>query len=93
MDDIINLIKKKGFRDTMEVLLANDKDKMGKHKFYEKLNDFSYYNAFFRVKKVLIEKGIIEIEKNGREKYIRLTPKGQYICEKLNEMNALINHN
>lgn len=93
MDDIINIIKKKGFRDTMEILLANGDGKMDKHEFYEKLNDFSHYNSFFRVKEGLINGGIIEMGKNGRDEYIRLTPKGRYICKKLNEMNAIINHN
>ena len=88
-EDLISLLKKKGFKDTMFVLTKNG-NKLDKHTFYNELNKFSYYNSFFRVKDDLIKKGLIEIENSNKIKYIKLTDKGLDVYNKLNEINNLI---
>ena len=90
LEDLVGLLKKKGFKDTLYVL-TNFKDyTTDKHTFYNELNKFSYYNSFFRVKDELIKKGLIEIEQNNKIKYIKLTEKGLEVYNKLNVINDLI---
>jgi len=92
IDDLINFLKKKGFRDTLEVLIQFKGYKTDKHTFYNELNKFSYYNSFFRVKEDLINKGLISIELNNKKKYVQLTDKGLDVYNKLVEINNLINN-
>ncbi len=92
IDDLINFLKKKGFRDTLEVLIQFKGYKTDKHTFYNELNKFSYYNSFFRVKEDLIDKGLISIELNNKKKYVQLTDKGLDVYNKLVEINKLINN-
>ena len=94
LNDLINFLKKKGFRDTFEVLTQFKNHKADKHTFYNELNKFSYYNSFFRVKEELIAKGLIVIERDAKKKkQIRLTRKGLQVYNKLVEINNLIgNH-
>ncbi len=80
-----NLLKKIGFYKTLEIL-----DEKGGgtrlRTFYEKLHENgSYYNAFFRIKDIMILKEIIEIYygKNNRVKNIKLTTKGMTIKQTL----------
>lgn len=91
IDELINFMKRKGFRDTLEVLSQFKNFKTDKHTFYNELNKFSYYNSFFRVKDDLINKGLIEIELNNKKKYVKLTDKGLDVYHKLIEINSLIN--
>jgi predicted transcriptional regulator len=88
-EDLIGLLKKKGFKDTMYVLTRNG-NKLDKHSFYNELNKFSYYNSFFRVKDELLKKGLIEIENNNKTKYFKLTEKGLDVYSKLEEINNLV---
>lgn len=88
-EELISLLKKKGFKDTFYVLSRNN-NKLDKHTFYNELNKFSYYNSFFRVKDELIKKGLIEIEQNNKVKHIRLTEKGLDVYNKLEEINNLV---
>jgi len=91
--ELIGLLKKKGFKDTFQVLINQDNYKADKHTFYKELKKFSYYNSFLRVKEELIKKGIIEIEyTNSRVKYIKLTKKGVALYNKLSEINDLISN-
>jgi hypothetical protein len=92
IDDLINFLKKKGFRDTLEVLTQFKNYQTDKHTFYEELNKFSYYNSFFRVKEELINKGLIEIERENKKKYVKLTDKGLEVYNRLVEINKLINN-
>ena len=92
IDDLINFLKKKGFRDTLEVLIQFKGYKTDKHTFYNELNKFSYYNSFFRVKEDLIDKGLIAIELNNKKKYVKLTDKGLDVYNRLVEINNLINN-
>ena len=91
IDELINFLKKKGYRDTMVVLAQFKNFKTDKHTFYNELNKFSYYNSFFRVKDDMIEKGLISIEENNKKKFVKLTDKGLLIYNKLVEINNLIN--
>ena len=88
-EDLIGLLRKKGFKDTMFVLTQNN-NRIDKHSFYNELNKFSYYNSFFRVKDELLEKGLIEIENSNKIKYIKLTEKGLDVYNKLEEINKLV---
>jgi len=92
IDDLIGFLKKKGFRDTLEVLTQFKNYKTDKHTFYNELNKFSYYNSFFRVKDDLINKGLIEIEQNNKKKFVKLTDKGLDVYNRLVEINNLINN-
>jgi len=89
---LINFLKKKGFRDTFQVLTQFKEFKTDKHSFYNELNKFSYYNSFFRVKEDLLDKGLINIEKNDKKKYIKLTKKGIEVYNRLEEINKIINN-
>ncbi len=89
-EDLIGLLKKKGFKDTLNVLINQKDYKTDKHTFYNELNKFSYYNSFFRVKEELIKKGLIVIENTSKVKTIKLTEKGVEVYNKLNEINELV---
>ena len=90
---MIGFLKKKGFRDTFQVLTQYKNYKVDKHTFYNELNKFSYYNSFFRVKDDLIGKGLITIEQNAnKKKYIKLTDKGLDVYNRLVAINELINN-
>ena len=83
-------MKKKGFKDTMQILSKRKEFKMNKHAFYKELNKFSYYNSFLRVKDVLLDKDVILIKKNKNKKSeILLTPKGISILKKLQDLNKV----
>ncbi len=88
--DLIGLMKKKGFKDTYQVLINQKDYRADKHTFYNELNKFSYYNSFFRVKEELIKKGLIEIENTSKVKYIKLTEKGLELYNKLNDLNQML---
>ncbi|MFX1340891.1 MAG: hypothetical protein ACFFDK_19935 [Promethearchaeota archaeon] len=92
INEVISFLKKKGFRDTFQVLTQFKNYETDKHTFYNELNKFSYYNSFFRVKEELIDKGLIKIEKNAKKKMVKLTKKGLDVYNKLVEINELINH-
>jgi len=89
-EDLIGLMKKKGFKDTYQVLINQKDYRADKHTFYNELNKFSYYNSFFRVKDELIKKGLIEIENTSKVKYIKLTEKGLELYNKLNDLNQML---
>lgn len=92
-EKFIDFIKKKGVSDTFNVLTKFKNFKTDKKTFYKELNEFSYYNSYFRVKEDLVNNGIITIKKNGSngKKFIELTKKGQTIYKKLEDVNNLIN--
>ncbi len=93
LKEIIGLLKKRGFKDTFQVLINQDNYKTDIHTFYNELKKFSYYNSFARVKEELIKKGIIEIEhNNSRVKYFKLTIKEVALYNKLSEVNDLISN-
>ncbi|MFX1391095.1 MAG: hypothetical protein ACFE9Z_13605 [Promethearchaeota archaeon] len=89
-EELIGLLKKKGFKDTLAVLIKQKDYRTDKHTFYNELNKFSYYNSFFRVKEELIKKGLIEIENTSKVKYIKLTNKGLDVYNKLKDINDMV---
>ena len=89
-EELIGLLKKKGFKDSMHVLINQKDYRTDKHTFYNELNKFSYYNSFFRVKDELIRKGLIEIENTSKVKYIKLTEKGLEVYTKLKDINNMV---
>ena len=88
--ELTNFLKKKGVRDTFQILSQFKNYKIEKRIFYKKLNKFSYYNAFFREKNKLLERGIINIKKKEGKTFISLTKKGITLLNKLKELNNLI---
>ena len=90
IEELVRLVKKKGFVDTLQVLTSFKNYKADKHAFYNALNKFSYYNSFFRIKEELLDRGLIKMEANGSKKYIILTEKGLSVYNKLVEVNKLI---
>jgi len=88
--ELRNFLKKKGVRDTFQILSQFKNYRIEKRIFYKKLNKFSYYNAFFREKNKLLERGIINIKKKEGKTFISLTKKGITLLNKLKELNNLI---
>jgi len=91
IDNLINLLKKKGFRDTFQVLVQFKDYKTDIHTFYKELNKISYYNSFFRVKDELLKTKLVSIENFKGKKYIALTKKGIDVYHKLIEIGELLN--
>lgn len=91
INNIRNLLKKKGFRDTFQVLIQFKDYKTDIHTFYKELNKISYYNSFFRVKDELLKTKLVAIEKFKDKKYIALTKKGLDVYHKLIEIGELLN--
>lgn len=93
IEELVRLVRKKGFVDTLQVLMSFKGNRVEKHTFYNELNKFSYYNSFFRVKDELINRKLIRIETSDNKKYIVLTERGLAIYNKLVEVNKMIkNH-
>ena len=87
-----NYMKKRGFSETLKVLGEFDKYEAVQGKFFEKFEQSqSYYNAYLRVKKILLETGLIKFKLNEQnEKVIYLSDKGQTVLKKLEEIEKLI---
>ena len=90
IDNLIALLKKRGFQDTFQVLVQFEDYKTDMHTFYKELNKFSYYNSFTRVKYELLKKKLVSIEKLKDKRNIALTKKGIDVYHKLIEINELI---
>lgn len=85
MQELRDLFKQIGFWHTIKLL---DGEPQTRRQFYDELNKFSYYNSFFRVKTVLIDLGLIEI--NAETKDLSLTEKGHEFVNKMKELNKMI---
>ena len=92
INELINFLKRKGFKDTFQILIEVKNNRVETHEFYRELNKFSYYNSFFRVKTDLIKKELIVIEQKNSKKFIGLTEKGLKVYNKLVEINNIINN-
>ena len=90
LEELIDLLKKRGVPDTFEILSQFKNNKAEKSAFYKKFKKISYYNAFLRVKDRLIKKGLIKIERVNNKIYIRLIKKGKMMLDKLVELNNLL---
>ncbi|MHA1720747.1 MAG: hypothetical protein ACTSWX_14335 [Promethearchaeota archaeon] len=92
MNKFYTLMKKRGFSETLSVLDSFEKKEAVQAKFFEKFEaSDSYYNAYLRVKKSLLDTGLIKFKLNdANEKVIYLTEKGQKVLKKINEIEKLI---
>jgi len=90
MKELVKLFKKKGVFNTFHTLSQFDQFRADKHMFYQKLNEFSNYNSFLRVKKELIAKDLLNITKNNGVANIELTSKGKRMFFILKELNELL---
>lgn len=93
INEISKLLKKKGFRDTYQILTPLKNNICEKHAFYDELNKFSYYNSFFRIKADLVNRGLINIEQRNGKRFFKLTKKGLDVYRKLEEINGIIEGN
>ena len=93
LDNVINLLKKKGFSDTFTILLKCKSYKAELHEFFNELNKLSNYNSFYRIKDNLLQKNLISIKKFKVKKFIRLTYKGLNMYNKLLELNNILAKN
>ncbi len=90
LDNVINLLKKKGFSDTFNILFNSENYSVEIHGFYRELNKISYYNSFLRIKENLLRKNLIRINKSKKKKYINLTDLGIEVYNRLIELNEII---
>jgi hypothetical protein len=88
-----SLLKKRGFSETLTVLGSFDNNEAIQSTFFEKFEKTaqSYYNAYLRVKKLLLDSGLIKFKLNdNNEKVIFLTDKGKKVLSKLHEIEKII---
>ncbi|MFW9772080.1 MAG: hypothetical protein ACFFFB_07190 [Candidatus Heimdallarchaeota archaeon] len=90
MENLLKLLNKKGLYNTFRVLSLFDNYRADKYEFYQKLNEFSYYNSFHRIKHVLIEKNLLVVTNHGERPYYELTSKGKRMFILLKELNKLL---
>ena len=82
-----SILRKFGFYRTLS-LLSSDGSKIQLMEFYTKLNQTDYYNMFIRIKRELIRKEIISIERDSvqKRKTIRLTKNGIVLKLRIKEI-------
>ncbi|MFW9877402.1 MAG: hypothetical protein ACFFG0_30300 [Candidatus Thorarchaeota archaeon] len=93
----LNLLKKNGFYEVLEILSLKG-NAMNLNRFFRILfKNKSYYNAFYRVKEEMLEKGLIEIyyfhnygKNNKTTRMIKLTSKGISIKRYLNSIKKVL---
>ena len=85
-------MKKRGFAETLETLAGFKEQKAVQKVFFERFEkEQSYYNAFLRVRHLLLDEGLIKFELNKEnEKVIVLTDKGKQVFEKIQEIEELL---
>jgi len=83
------VLNKRGFFNTLQVLSQYKDYRAEKGNFYKKLNEFSNYNSFLRLKDKLLELNLIQVESNNGEEYIGLTKKGKIVFDNLQQLNDL----
>jgi predicted transcriptional regulator len=90
MDELIKLLNKRGIYITFKVLSLFDNFRADKHSFYQKLNEFSYYNSFLRIKNKLLESELLNISNHNKTAYYELTSKGKRMFFLLKELQKLL---
>ncbi len=87
-----NLMKKRGFSETLKVLGSFENYEAVQSKFFEKFEESdSYYNAYLRVKRMLLESDLVKFKLNeNNEKVIYLTDKGKKLLTKLEDIEKLM---
>ena len=89
---ISELMKKRGFMETLELLNGFEGKKVVQTKFFQKIEESNtYYNAYLRMKTKLIDFGLIEFSLgNKKQKLIGITEKGQDIYSRIMKIDALL---
>ncbi|MHA2282198.1 MAG: hypothetical protein ACXAC5_15250 [Promethearchaeota archaeon] len=90
MEVLIKLLNKRGIFNTFQVLSLFDNFRAGKYAFYKKLNEFSYYNSFLRVKDDLIKNGLLNIDSHNASCFYELTSKGQDVFALLKKIDKIL---
>jgi predicted transcriptional regulator len=88
-----SLFKRRGFGETLQILGTFENHEAIQSKFFERFEKEgeSYYNAYLRVRKALLDAGLIKFKLNeNNEKMIYLTEKGQQLLSKLGEIEKII---
>ncbi len=85
-------MKKRGFGETLEVLGSFENNEAVQSEFFEKFEESrSYYNAYLRVKKILLDSQLIRFKLNeNNDKVIALTEKGKKVLNKIKEIEEMI---
>jgi len=85
-------MKKRGFGETLEVLGSFENFEAVQSKFFEKFEESqSYYNAYLRVKKILLDTDLIRFKLNeNNDKVIALTEKGKKVLNKIKEIEDMM---
>ena len=90
MEVLIKLLNKRGIFNTFQVLSLFDNFRAGKYAFYKKLNEFSYYNSFLRVKDDLIKNGLLNIDNHNTSCFYELTSKGKDVFALLKKLDKIL---
>ncbi|MHA2391782.1 MAG: hypothetical protein ACXAEX_07420 [Promethearchaeota archaeon] len=90
MEVLKKLLNKRGVYNTFQVLSLFGDYRADKYTFYQKLNEFSYYNSFLRIKKDLIEIGLLNVDNHNKSCYYELTPKGIEMFHLLKKIDELL---
>ncbi len=90
MEVLIKLLNKRGIYNTFQVLSLFDNFRADKYTFYKKLNEFSYYNSFLRIKDALIKRGLLIVDKHNKSCYYELTSKGREVFALLKKLDELL---
>ena len=62
------MMKKRGFSETLHILGGFENKEAVQSKFFEKFEEEnSYYNAYLRVKNLLLERGLIKFKLNNHD--------------------------
>ena len=90
LNKLRGLLRNIGFWHTLAIMskFENFNGGIKLKDFYKILNNFSYYNAFLRIREDLVSLNLIEInEKPNLPNTIKLTEKGMKISEILKYLN------
>jgi len=90
MKTLKNLLNKRGLYNTFQVLSLFDNYRADKCSFYKKLNEFSYYNSFLRIKNSLIKNNLLKIDNHNIICYYELTSKGKEMFGLLKKIDMLL---
>ena len=90
MEVLKKLLNKRGVYNTFQVLSLFDNFRADKCSFYKKLNEFSYYNSFLRIKNTLIKNELLKIDNHNASCYYELTSKGKEMFVLLKKLDELL---
>ncbi len=90
MEVLKTLLNKRGVYNTFQVLSLFDNFRAGKYTFYKKLNEFSYYNSFLRIKDDLIKNGLLNVDNHNKSCFYELTSKGKEVFFLLKKLDKLL---